>query len=340
MLKRAFAAVLLLLGVAQAEIRYKEDLAYDLVSKYEVRRVTHCDDRLNNEIREAPPILQPIEAPLDGIAPVEDDPDRTVMTPNMWKLPPFSSLAPALPMDIPEEVRERLEADRARAPKVEVAPTFSDVVPAGFTPASVELRPRRITRKEAVRQQNFDIPTPFSVRRYQGGEGAFFQISLFGGSWYKAEKAYNSLRAAAPDRQKLEGIGKEAFLLRLLERDEPEVADDEEEKPAKPEIPLGAVDVEGQARPDLFDVARLSAAHSPVWQDIPTKIKYVKRPRFRPLEKKYVDKKGALKHEFLIMVAYFPEQALTVELALDGRLGTFQNLVQLSMGLNQKVKTL
>lgn len=335
----AVLLLLLLLGVSpvQAQHDYNEGLAWKLISHDEVQRVTRCSERLNHELKQAPAILTPSDAPLGGIDPLEDDPDRIEKTPNQWTLPPFPLVAPAIPFDLPEEVRAQWEADEAkRRQAVEVPEAFPGVLPEGSENApSVRLRPRKIKRKDAMLTRNFEIPEPFSMRRYSGSSsGPFFQISLYGGTWYTAERAFTSLKAAAPDRKKLEGIGKDAFLLRILEREEaPAMA---EEK--APEVPLGGVDVAGKERPDLFDVPALTAQNAPVWQDVPTKINYVKRPQFRPVPKKYVDRRGKLEKDLLLMVAYFPEQALTVELALDRRLGTMQDLVQLSMSLNKKVK--
>ncbi len=322
------------LALAQ-ETRYPDDLAWQLVSPYEVRRVTNCKQRLREEQSQAEPLLEVQSAPLGQVSVTPDQEKRLVAAPSQWQLPPFAAVEPALPRDLPESVKQQLREQQER----EAGPTpdvWSGLAPEQEKP-SIMLKPRAAYSRDRLVPRRLETPRPFSLRRYSDkGKDPFFQIALYGGTTsFRAEGAYLALRAAALDRQKLEGVGKEAFLTRIDIFEELEEPAQEVDPQA---FPFEAVEVIGRPRPDLFDSGLANATLAPSWKSIPTNLDSPQEVRLTMGAPKKVQPREPKKlQELMVLVAYFPDFGLTLELATDSRIATVQDLVTLGLGVQSKL---
>ncbi|MCA9796038.1 MAG: hypothetical protein KC910_29720 [Candidatus Eremiobacteraeota bacterium] len=342
MMRKWLIALILLSGLAgwaqDGALRYPQDIAGRLVERGDVQKVTGCKQRLRDTSKDNPPLLVVSGPPLEGIPVAPESNQRTVAPPVQWTLPPFAAVNPALPRELPEEVRAQLAAADEEP---EATPdVWSSLTPDTAKPSAL-LRPRVVTAAERLIPRDFETPRAFSQARYSEGGEEFFEISVFGGTTsFRAEDAFMALRAAAPDRERIEGIGVDAFLTHL------EIAAPEptETTPAPPQPdpnakPFDEIPTLGPARPDLLDPGRVDAASAPAFQSIPTTLEANRVKLSAPAPKPEVKAETVPAQEISILVAYFPDQAVTVQLAVDRRVGTFQNLVNLALQTQRKLTT-
>ncbi|MGE0487790.1 MAG: hypothetical protein AB7S38_01100 [Vulcanimicrobiota bacterium] len=342
MMRGWLIALILLTGLGawaqDSALRYPPDLAGRLIERGDVREITNCKQRLRDASSQNPSLLEVSGPPLEGIAVAPESNQRTVAPPAQWTLPPFADLNPALPRELPEEVRAQLAAAEERP---EATPdVWSSLTPDTAKPSAL-LRPRVVTAAERLVPRDFETPTAFSQARYSENGEEFFEISLFGGTTsFRAEDAFMALRAAAPDRERIEGIGADAFLTHLeIAAPQPEQPEPAAPAPSPNARPFDEIPTVGPARPDLLDPGRTDAAGAPAFQSIPTTLE-AKRPELKSLEVPAEAKPATTPpQEISILVAYFPDQAVTMQLAVDRRVGTFQNLVNLALQAQRKLIT-
>ncbi len=312
----------------RSDLRYPPDLAVQLVSEDDVRTVTATNVRLGDVSEEAATLLVSRPIPLSDLTVAVETKPRKLTTASQWDMPPFVEIDPPPPAHLPPAAQELWKKMQDRkAPRPEV---FAEL-PSNTSAPSALLRPRpAIAGQRRLTSEDLVIPPPFSVRRYGSGEG-FFQIAVYGGTTsFAAEDAYRALRHAADQREPLQGVGREAFLTHIQAPDYVEpVAEDPHA------LPLSEIPVVGRPRPDLLDPGLIKSSQAPAFEAIGTPA----RPP-KPAPKKAAVKPAeepAKKPEVIMLVMFLPEKSVTVEMALDDRLGTVQNLIALGLLVNQKM---
>lgn len=354
---------LLLSGQAQSTNLYPKDIAVILLNEGDVERETSLAVGFKKVEETAPSLLGPPVVPLADVPVAETTNPRLLPTPKQWEVPPFPTLEPALPKDLPPEILAQIQA--SAAPEGPRAPVFGDVIPYSYE-VKAELRPRAQRPSDLLRQKGGDAPVPFSLRRYSTDELGFVQVSLYGGTTsINAEQIYQTLRAAALRREDIQGVGREGFLTRIP-APEPEVAV-AEEKPA-PEPPaqapprpsLGgfdAIEPTGTARPDYVDRGMAESGSAPSFRDVPTRLSEPSQtapPGAAPVKTASAEDELALGPEeeeealptgagasplarsdipgpsMLVLVAYFPDRAAVLEVAVDERICDVEKLFNLA----------
>jgi len=324
--------VLLLAAVAvgqplRTDLRYPVDLAVQLVSEDEVQTVTAANVRLGDASEQATALLSSRPIPLADVAVAPESKPRLLSTSSQWEMPPFAELDPPPPAHLSPAAKELwLKLQQRRGPTPEV---FASLPSTASAPSAL-LRPRpAVAGQRRITSEDLVIPEPFSVRRYAAPAG-FFQIAIYGGTTsFAAEDAYRALRHAAVQREPLEGIGREAFLTHVVAPDyvEPVAVDPQA-------VPLGDVPVVGRPRPDLLEPGLIQSSQAPAFAAIPTPVK----PTAKPAPKKAAPPvEEPKKPEIILLVMFLPEKSVTVEMALDERIGTVQNLIALGLLVNQKL---
>lgn len=321
-----FIMVCLLAGVASAETLYGEDLAWKLASPGEIKDVTTIKARLRKEDKKADPLFILTPPPFDEIEAAPNLVGNKPVEPKSWDLPPWPSVDPPLPADLSPLALKALEARQHR----ETAEVWSELGPTDASDApSILLRPRSVPVDQQIVVRADEVPAPFSLRRYYDTEDIFVQVAAYGGTTsFAAEKAYRAMKAAATRQKSLDGIGTEAFLTRV------EVLEEKE----KPVVPFEELEPAGEARPELLDSGRAVALLAPAFTELPVKDLEGRRISFSdPGQKQYRKDQPEVKQSVLVIVAFFPDQALTVSMALEERLGTVQDLVAVAMMVQKKV---
>lgn len=352
---------LLLSGQAQSPNLYPRDLAVILMSENDVETETSLAGGFNKIEETAPSLLGPPVVPL-GELPVTETADvRLRRPPKQWEVPPFPSLEPALPKDLPPEVKDRLERESKGSGAQ--APVFGDVAPYNYE-VSAELRPRS-TAGNPLSVEGGDAPTPFSLRRYQTSNLGFVQVAVYGGTTsIRAEQIYQSLRAAALNREPLQGFGKESFLARIpvpvARQPQPTPAKPPVEPSPAPSPEAGAtpdsrgfddIAVMGPARPDLVDRGMAESASAPSFKGVPTVLQpksggnpanddqqaeddlATDSPSGPPTEltRSPLQPNQGDGPSMLVLVAYFPDRAAVLEMAVDERIASLQQLLNLAL---------
>lgn len=355
---------LLLSGQAQSTNLYPKDIAVILLNEGDVERETSLAVGFKKVEETAPSLLGPPVVPLADVPVAETTNPRLLPTPKQWEVPPFPTLEPALPKDLPPEILAQIQA--SAAPEGPRAPVFGDVIPYSYE-VKAELRPRAQRPSDLLRQKGGDAPVPFSLRRYSTDELGFVQVSLYGGTTsINAEQIYQTLRAAALRREDIQGVGREGFLTRIP-APEPEVAVAEEKPAPEPPAPqeparpsLGGFDEiapTGTARPDYVDRGMAESGSAPSFRDVPTRLSDTSRPA--PLPAAQVDETASAEDELalepeeeealpagaggsplarsdipgpsmLVLVAYFPDRAAVLEVAVDERICDVEKLFNLA----------
>lgn len=351
---------LLLSGQAQSPNLYPRDLAVILMNENDVETETSLTGGFNKVEESAPSLLGPPVVPLGELPVTETSDVRLRRPPKQWEVPPFPSLEPALPKDLPPEVKDRLEREN-QAPGPQ-APVFGDVAPYNYE-ISAELRPRS-TAANPLSVEGGDAPVPFSLRRYQTTKLGFVQVAVYGGTTsIRAEQIYQSLRAAALNREPLQGFGKESFVARIPAPAEKAPPQEKEKPPAEPSPspppeasapPDGRgfddIAVVGPARPDLVDRGMAESASAPSFKGVPT----VLQPKDAspssddrqaeddldtgeaagpptPITRSPLQPNDSQGPSMLVLVAYFPDRAAVLEVAVDERIATLQQLLNLAL---------
>lgn len=335
----AFFLGSLLLCQAQNATLYPRDLAVTLMSQRDIEEVITLGQRFKSIEESAPSLLGPPVVPLSEVPVAEDRPGRYLPPPKQWDVPPFPTLDPALPRDLPPEVLAELQA-RPTGPQPDV---FGEVAPYSSAP-SAGLRPRTSRPNNMLRARGSEAPVPFSLRRYNTENLGFVQVAVYGGTTsIRAEQIYHTLKAAALKREEVFGIGSEGFFTRLPlpTEHEPEApGQPEASRPAppapdsspSPSVAFGDITPTGPARPDYIDAGMAASSQAPSFRGVPTRIDSIAPAPTQAAEEEAETAPAPLTGgpSLLVLVAYFPDRAAVVELALDERIGDLQKLLNLA----------
>lgn len=321
----------LALSPVSAETIYGEDLTWMLAKPSEIRQITNIRATLRKESKTGTPLFVLTPPPFGDIAAAPNELGNIAVQPKSWELPPWPAVDPALPENTSPETRKLLEERRNQGAPSEI---WSELEPAGGLEhaPSILLRPRVVPLDEQFVYRIKEIPEPFSLRRYYDREDVFVEVAAYGGTTsYKAEEAFRALKEAATRQQLLEGVGEEAFLTRVEIKDESEREDPNA-------LPFADLAPKGEQRPDLMDSGSAAALLAPAFQDLPVKDLEGRSITYVEPHKKYRPSTPEVEQSYLVIVAFFPDQALTVSLAIEERLGTVQDLIAVAMMVQRKVR--
>jgi hypothetical protein len=325
-----------------AQNLYGEDLVRRLASPAEIREVTNIRSRLRKESKEAEPLFVLSPLPFGDIPTAPDvSPSQPTQRPKQWYLPPWPSLDPALPPDMPESIRKEYEA---RSLQTVVTPEiWPDLITPQREVASALLVPKRVAPGEEFVFRIKDMPEAFSVRRYyESDKNIFIELAAFGGTTpFKAEEAYRAMKEVAVQQEPMQGFGEEAFLTRVLVVDESTIPPETSplDGPPLPEVPpFPEVEPEDKARPELLDSGRAAALTAPAFRTVAVADLEGKTVTYPSPPKKYFPKGGKVRHSLLVLVAFFPDESLTLSFAIEERMGTVQDLMALAMLAQRKLR--
>jgi hypothetical protein len=317
----------MLTGPGSAETIYGEDLAWQLANPKEIRRITKIRARLSKETKTAIPLFVLTPPPFEEIEAAPNELSNTVITAKSWDLPPWPVLDPALPDDMSAEERSLLEHRRNNQSGSDV---WSELSPVGGIEdaPSVLLRPRNTTLNQKLVYRIKEIPDPFSLRRYYDREDIFVEVAAYGGTTsFKAEEAFRALKEAATRQTLLQGIGKEAFLTRIEIRE-----DDDPEG-----LPFSDLEPAGEERPELMDSGKATAMQAPAFQDVAVKDLEGRTIVYVEPSKRNRSNEPEVIQSLIVIVAFFPDQAVTVSMAMEERLGSVQDLIAMAMMVQRKL---
>lgn len=326
----------LLFCQAQNSTIYPRDLAVTLMSQRDVEEEIVLGQRFKSVEESAPSLLGPPVVPLSDVPVAEERPGRSLPPPKQWDVPPFPTLEPALPKDLPPEVLAELQA-RPTGPQPEV---FGEVAPYSYTP-SASLRPRTSRPNNMLRTSGSEAPVPFSLRRYNTESLGFVQVAVYGGTTsIRAEQIYHTLKAAALKREEVFGIGSESFLARLPLPAEPappkqavEPTPPTPQASPSPSVAFGDITPTGPARPDYLDAGMAASSQAPSFRGVPTRIDQTAPTPSQTTQNEVEDESATPQPSgpsMLVLVSYFPDRAAVVELAMDERIGDLQKLLNLA----------
>lgn len=329
---------------AAAQNLYGDDLVRRLASPGEIREATTIRARLRKETSQAEPLFVFTPQPFAEIGAAPNSQTTASEKVKQWYLPPWPSLDPALPPDMPEHIRLEYEARRQREAPAEVWPEI-DIEGQDLHKPSALLVPRPVNPGEELVVQVTEIPPAFSVRRfYESDDDVFLELAAYGGTTsFKAEEAFKAMKLSAVKQEPMEGFGEEAFLTRIVVVDESTVPPVEEASPVEgpplPEVPpFAELAPQDRARPEMLDSGRAAALEAPAFTDLAVADLEGKRVAFPAPPKKYVPKGGKIKQSLLVLVAYYPDEALTLTFAIEERLGTVQDLMAVAMLAQRKLR--
>jgi hypothetical protein len=313
------------------DLRYAKNLAQELVSAETLKKVARIPEAVNAS--PPAPLIEALAVPFQDLPLPKTRKPRLSPLITSWDVPPFPDLSPpadgSISLKAPKHAASGPGNSHVAKPSSIPGAPMPGLEPYHTYQPSLRLRPRQVVLSGSTGTVETEIPPPFSSARYSTPKKGIFQLTLYGGTTsFDAENAYQALRNAVLQREPLEGVGTEAFLGHLAP-----------ETPAAPKVPdyFAALPPVGSARPDLLDPG-LAAAHSaPAFQDIPVALKPTARPKYSvggpalaPASKVYVP-------QYLTLVAYLPQQAVTLELVSDERLATAQDLVELAIKIQGRL---
>jgi hypothetical protein len=324
---------------------YGEDLVRQLASPAEIRGATTIRAKLRKETREAEPLFVLTPLPFADIATAPDvTPAKSTTRPKQWYLPPFETIDPALPPDMPESIRKEYEERLTLAQTTAIPETWSELAPPEPKVISALLKPRRVDPGEEFVFRIKEMPSAFSVRRYyESDKNVFIELAAFGGTTpYKAEEAFRAMKEVAVQQEPMEGFGEEAFLTRVIIIDEATKPAPEEpfmDGPPMPEVPTFAeIEPQDEARPDLTDSGSAAALTAPAFTELAVVDLEGKKVEYPSPPKKYFPKGGKVKQSLLVLVAFYPDESVTLTFAIEERLGTVQDLMSVAMLAQRKLR--
>lgn len=325
-----FSAILLALAAchSSADTLYSDDLAWQLASPKEIRKITSIRARLRREAKEADPLFILTPPPFEDIAAAPNELSGQIkIKPKSWELPPWPAVDPPIPADATDAEREYLEARATRNTEPQVWAELE--APGGEKEApSALLRPRTVAMDKQLVYLVKNIPEPFSLRRYYDRKDIFVEVAAYGGTTsFKAEEAFRALKEAATRQTELKGFGDEAFMTRL------EIRENEYDSE---EIPFAELEP-GKERPELLDSGKAVAMTAPAFQDLAVKDLEGKTITYVEPSRRGLNPEDEITQTLLVVVAFYPDQAVTVSLALDERLGSIQDLIAMSMMVQRKL---
>ena len=310
--------------------RYPLDFAAQLLPRSELGSCLPEDGSASDGQPQA--VLKSRAMPLEGLDVAPNRGVHQVKAPTTWEIPPFSEIDPALPADASPATRKLYEHRLAEGGGARPA-AFSSV-PTSMPKPSIMLRPRTVYTHHAVRSQNLEIPAPFSAVRFNVSEG-FVQLSLYGGTnSFDAEEAYLALRNSVGTKEMLDGLGREAFYSTYKEPlpPAPEVV-----TPKPGERPFQGLEVNGKATPEWVDPNLQAAKKAPAFQDVATPRTRLEGSLTSLLPPKPNQVRKVYQPEYLVLVAYFPDKAVTLELAIDSRVADVQKLIGMGLTISAKI---
>ena len=306
--------------------RYPLDYAKHLVTKQDVGTLAGQDGV--PEDADSAPVLKSRPLPLGGLSVAPNTSAFEVKDQSNWVMPPFPGLDPAPPRDAPEAVkkyyRQRLNEE------FEVKATGFADLPVNLDTPSAYLKPRSVMVKQTLRSQDLLLRKPFSSVRFRVDGRGFVQLSLYGGTTsFAAEEAYQALRNCVDGKNKFEGLGKDAFYASYKEPPEGAQAP----VVVGPGMPFHGLEVTGQPHPDWVDPNLQMAHRAPAFQDIAVPRTKLEGSLLPPKPKQYARSMP----EYNVLVAYFPDKAITVELEMDSRMGALQDVIRLALAVTSRI---
>lgn len=313
---KGFWVWLLLTGVlhAQPEARYPKETASQWLGLLTVR----ASFAETSELEAVTPlqIIKKQDVPFEGVGIAPTRVVNSARPKLSWTVPPFATIGPPGTEDL------------GPAPTVSQAPVFAEVDTTAEAP-SPYLRPKPGPNKVQARFGDFEIPEALSRACYASNSAGLFEFSLYGGtSSFAAEDAFEALAAALDNKHELKGYGERSLLGEYKEQ----VA-----KKFLEEKRFESVEVVGKPQPELVDPGLNAAKKAPAFQDISTK----------PLSTGHLDLSKLPKvsqaparapRDYWVLLAYYPEKAVTLEFSLDKRLGTPQHLVEMANQVHNRLK--
>ena len=285
-------------------------------------------------------ILTTRAIPLGGLDIAPERSAHRTETASTWELPPFAELDPVPGRDASEAQKKLYQMRLQEGAGLGGAPTaFSDISASSLKPSAL-LRPRSVLTSEKLRSQNYRVPPFFSSVRYEVPGSGYIQVSLYGGTnSFDAEEAYQALRNSVSGKESLQGYGKDAFYGTY-----------KEELPVQPEaekvsvatrggVPLGDIAVSGRADSQALDPTVQAAQKAPAFRDVST-------PRTAKLSGSALPAKpkqyrADQRPEYMVLVAYIPARAVTLEVAMDARINKdLQALLNLGLLISQQIHKL
>lgn len=317
---KSFRGLLLALALggslaAQTVANYPPEIAQKWLSVSQVIEHTNSGAELavgtpSNIIVARPVAFQDVSIARNKSAPVTRK--------GSWEVPPFPQIGPP-------------SADSHEQVAVAAPPVFRGVDGAPDSPSAF-LRPLPAPAKGHVSFRDFVIPEPISRVCFTSALTGVCQLSLYGGTTsFAAEDAYVALSGALDSKEPLQGFGKEAVL---------GVYSEEGTKAApKPEGPsFSDVPTVGAKRPDLVDPGLNQSRKAPAFRDVSTSLSQSPHLDLSKLPRNAPPQVYRVPRSYWVVLMYFPDKAITAELALDKRLGSPQGLVDMAMQIQTRIK--
>lgn len=316
-MKRLLACLLLTGVLAAQEARYPKETAAQWLGLLTVRG--SFDENAGLEVTSPTVIIKKQNVPFQdvGIAPTRvANSNRPKST---WTVPPFSTIGPP-----------GLEEPPNAQPEVQ-APVFAEVATEAEAP-SPYLRPKAGPSKVQAQFRDFEIPEAVSRSCYVSNDQGVFEFSLYGGtSSFAAEDAFEALSAALDNKHELKGYGERSLLGEYKEQIAKRYVEEKR---------FDSIEVVGKAQPELLDPGLNAAKKAPAFKDLSTdplnpggRLDLSKLPKIKQAPVR-------VPRDYWVLLAYYPDKALTLEFTLDKRLGHPQNLVDLANQVNNRLKQL
>ena len=136
----------------------------------------------------------------------------------------------------------------------------------GIEKPAPNLRPVKNPYLARLLQPDKRLPVPFSLRRYHTKSLGFFQIAAYGNeTGLLAERDFNTLKSAAPNRRMLKGFGEQAFISFLPAPEPPKPFDLET---AQGEFTFSDLEPEGEPQFEQLNPGLIKSSRAPSFQKI------------------------------------------------------------------------
>ena len=250
-----------LLPLAAREGRYPENLVWRLITERELARITNSPESFREGEHQAPPLFPQPQVPLGGLEVTPSQrPLINPQLPTTWEAPPFAPIGP------PAE--EGVEGSLKPQPAPQLPTSFGAISTAtdGIEKPAPNLRPVKNPYLARLLQPDKRLPVPFSLRRYHTKSLGFFQIAAYGNeTGLLAERDFNTLKSAAPNRRMLKGFGEQAFISFLPAPEPPKPFDLET---AQGEFTFSDLEPEGEPLFEQLNPGLIKSSRAPSFQKI------------------------------------------------------------------------
>lgn len=237
-----------------------------MITEGELRQLTNCQEFFREKEHKAPPLFSQPSVPLGDLGVKNSSKFLIKFAPTSWELPPFASIG------VPGSEKKE-KKDENTAPQI-VPNAFAEIgVKDDSDLPDPSLRPLPTRNENNFSTPDAVLPIPFSLRRYHTQHKGFFQIAAYGGQddYLFAERYFNTLKLAAPNRLMLDGLGKSAFLTFLpysaLESEQPEKKFNLETAQGK--FSFADIAPKGEVNFEELDPNYIKAKSSPTFSAIP-----------------------------------------------------------------------